>query len=218
MSIRVLVADDHALVRSGIRMLLEAEPDIEVVGEAGDGEATIALAHRLRPDIVLMDLSMPGVNGLEATRRIHDAQPSTRVLALTMHEGEQYFFQMLHAGASGYLIKGASPQELLDAVRSVARGQAYLNPSLTRTLLDDYLRRVEAGEEGDSYHLLSAREREVLRLIAEGKTSRQVADILCLSPNTVDRHRANIMGKLNLHSRADLIKYAIRKGLISVET
>lgn len=214
---RVLIADDHAIVRAGVRLLLESQPDIQVVGEAVDGRQAVEMARQLQPDLVLMDVAMPVMNGLEATQRIKEALPQIQVLVLTMHEDERYFFQILQAGASGYVVKGASPADLLSAVRAVARGQAYLYPSVAKQLLDDYLKRVESGEEQDSYDGLSDREREVLRLIAEGKTSRAIAEDLVLSVNTVERHRANIMGKLNLHSRAELIKYAIRKGLIAVD-
>lgn len=215
--IRVLVADDHAIVRAGIRLLLESEADMEVVGEAADGQEALTKARELRPDLVLMDIAMPGINGLEATRRIKEQCPATHVLALTMHEDERYFFQIIQAGAAGYVVKGASPADLLAALRAVSQGQAYLYPSVARRLLDDYLRRVEAGEETGGLENLSQREKEVLRLVAEGLTSREIAQRLCLSTNTVERHRANIMGKLNLHSRTDLIKYALRKRLIQME-
>lgn len=214
---RVLIVDDHAIVRAGVRLLLESQADIQVVGEAVDGQQAIDLVRQLQPDLVLMDVAMPVMNGLEATQRIKELFPHVQVLVLTMHEDERYFFQILQAGASGYVVKGASPADLLVAVRAVARGQAYLYPSVAKQLLDDYLKRVESGEEQDSYDGLSDREREVLRLIAEGRTSRAIAENLVLSVNTVERHRANIMGKLNLHSRAELIKYAIRKGLIAFE-
>lgn len=215
--IRVLVADDHAIVRAGVRLLLESEADMEVVGEAVDGQEALEKAQRLQPDVVLMDIAMPGTSGLEATRRIKEHNPRIQVLALTMHEDERYFFQIIQAGAAGYVVKGASPADLLAAVRAVSQGQAYLYPSVARRLLDDYLRRVEAGEETGGIENLSAREKEVLKLIAEGLTSREIAQRLYLSANTVERHRANIMGKLNLHSRTELIKYALRKGLIQME-
>lgn len=215
--IKVMVVDDHAIVRAGVRLLLESQEDLEVVGEAMDGRQAVEMVRDLKPDVVLMDVAMPGMNGLEATQRIKESFPKVQVLALTMHEDERYFFQILQLGASGYVVKGASPADLLAAVRAVAQGQAYLHPFVAKQLLDDYLKRVEAGEEKDSYDGLSEREREVLRLIAEGKTSRAIADELVLSVNTVERHRSNIMGKLSLHSRVELIKYAIRKGLIAVD-
>ncbi len=213
-AIRVLVAEDHSIVRAGVRLLIETQPDMEVVGEARDGEEAIAKTRELHPDVVLMDITMPGVTGLEATRQIKEENPNTQVLILTMHENERYFFQVLQSGVSGYVVKGASPAELVAALHAVHQGQAYLYPSLAKRLVDDYLKRVETGEEKDSYDGLTEREREVLKLIAEGLTSREIADTLYLSINTVERHRANVMGKLNLHSRADLIKYAIRKGMI----
>lgn len=215
--IRVLIADDHAIVRAGIRLLLDSQSDIEVVGEATDGLGAVKKADELQPDVALIDIGMPGMNGLEATRAIKQAHPNIQVLALTMHENERYFFQVLQNGAVGYVVKGASPEELLIALRAAYRGQAYLCPSLAKKLLDDYIKRVESGEEKDSYDELTEREREVLRLIAEGQTGREIAGKLFLSANTVERHRANLMGKLSLHSRAELIKYAIRKGLIAAE-
>jgi two-component system response regulator NreC len=212
----ILLADDHAIFRAGLKLLLESQPDFAVIGEAASGQEAIAAARALQPDLVLMDVAMPGINGFEATRRIRADSPKTQVLALTMHENEQYFFQMLQAGAAGYVIKGAPPEELIDAIRSVTRGQAYLSPPLTRRLLDDYLTRVREGQHaGDP---LTDREREVLRLIAEGLTSKEIAGRLAISPYTVERHRANAMAKLDLHNRADLIRYAIRKGLIDLET
>ncbi len=216
-NIRVLIADDHAIVRTGLRLLLSHQQDIEVVGEAGDGRECVDLAAQLQPDVVLMDISMPVMNGMEATKIIKERQSDVQVLGLTMHDDDVYFFQLLNAGASGYVLKGASPDELLSAIRAVAQGQAYIYPTLTRKLLDDYIQRVASGEEQESYGGLTEREKEVLKLIAEGHTSRQIADILYLSVNTVERHRSYIMDKLNLHNKADLIKYAIRKGLVKLE-
>lgn len=212
--IRILLVDDHAIVRAGLRLLLESQPDMEVVGEATDGTEAFRKARELRPDVVVMDIAMPGLSGLEATSQIKAECPDAQVLALTMHQDERYFFQMLHAGASGYVVKGAPPADLIAAVRSVHQGQAYLYPSLARKLLDDYLTRSKEGGEADD---LTDREREVLRLIAEGLTGKEIAELLSLSVHTVERHRQNIMAKLRLHSRAELIKYAIRKGLIELE-
>lgn len=217
-SIRVLIADDHAIVRAGIRLLLESQPDIEVVGETCDGQETVRKARELVPDVVVMDIAMPSMSGLEATHFVREQNPTVQILALTMLEDERYFFEILQAGAAGYVVKGASPAELIAAIRAVHQGQSYLYPSLARKLVDDYLKRVEAGEEKDSYDGLTEREREVLRLIAEGNTGREIAELLCVSANTVERHRANLMSKLKLHSRAELIKYAIRKRLIDSET
>jgi len=212
--IRVLVADDHTVVRAGIRLLLESETDIEVVGEAKDGQEAVQKAQQLAPDIVLMDLAMPGMGGLEAMQRITQASAGVRILVLTMHENDEYFFQALNAGASGYLLKETSPDELVAALRAVSQGGVFIYPSLAGRLLDDYLRRMRAGGEEKVLSQLTPREQEVLRLIAQGKTGRQIAEILHVSPKTVDRHRANITEKLNLHSRAELIRYAIRQGLI----
>lgn len=212
---RVLIVDDHAIVRAGLRFLLQAQPDLAVVGEAGGAQEAFRAVRELRPDVVLMDIAMPGTSGLEATRRIKAESPRTQILALTMHENEQYFFEMLRAGAAGYVVKGAPPEELIEAIRSVARGQAHLSPPLTRRLLDDYLTRIR--EDRPAEDPLTEREREVLRLIAEGLTSKEIAARLDISPYTVERHRANAMGKLGLHNRAELVRYAIRRGLIPLE-
>jgi len=215
----VLLADDHAIVRAGLRMILAAEPDMSIVGETADGEGALRMTEEIHPDVVVMDISMPGMNGLDGVRRVKESVPDTQVVVLTMHEDQRYFFQALEAGASGYVIKGAAPIELLTAIRAVRRGQAYFCPSLAKQMLNDYLRRADAGseKEKDALGKLSDREKEVLKYIAEGKTGREIAAILYLSPNTVERHRANIMDKLGLHNRAELIKFAIRKGLVSLE-
>lgn len=213
--IRILLADDHAIVRAGLRLLLEAQPDMQVVGEAADGEETVRLARQLRPDVVVMDISMPDVNGLEATRRLKRERDDLRILALTMHEDERYFFEMLLAGASGYVVKGASPADLVQAVRCVGQGQAYLYPSLASKLLAEYVSRARDAREHEDE--LTDREREVLSLIAAGRTGKEIAELLCLSVHTVERHRQNIMSKLRLHNRSELIKYAIRKGLVELE-
>ena len=190
-----------------------------LVGEAADAAGALRMTEETHPDVVVMDITMPGTNGFEAIRHIKESVPDTQVVVLTMHEDQRYFFQALEAGASGYVIKGAPPAELITAIRAVRQGQAYFCPSLAKQMLNDYLRRADAGAdaEKDSLTRLSDREKEVLRLIAEGKTGREIAAILYLSPNTVERHRANIMDKLGLHNRAELIKFAIRKGLASLE-
>jgi len=215
--IRLLLADDHAVVRSGLRMLLQAQPDMIIVGEAETGQEAIRRVAELSPDVVLMDIEMPGMNGIEATRRIKTDAPTAAVLALTMYEDDQYFFEMLRAGASGYVPKRAAPDELVSAIRAVSRGEVYLYPSLAGRLVQDYLRRGPAGEGEPPADELTPREQEVLTLIAEGFSNNEIADRLVISAKTVDRHRENLMRKLNLHNRVDLVKYALRKGLIGLE-
>ncbi len=212
--IKVLIADDHAIVREGVRMILAKEGDIEVVGEAGDGRQALDLVDRLRPDVVIMDLSMPEMGGIEATKHVKERQPAVNVLALTMHEDESYVFQLLRAGASGYVLKRAAAQDLVQAVRAAARGEAFLYPSIARKVVEDYLKRVEQGEERERYDGLTEREREVLTLIAQGLTNQQIAQKLFISIKTVQTHRAHILEKLGLHDRTELVRYAIRKGLI----
>jgi len=215
--IRLLLADDHAVVRSGLRLLLEAQPDMAIVGEAENGADAIRRAGELAPDVVLMDIEMPGMNGIEATRRIKAQSPATAVLALTMYEDDQYFFEMLRAGASGYVPKRAAPDELVSAIRAAGRGEVFLYPSLAGRLVRDYLQRGPAGEGDAPNDELTPREQEVLTLIAEGYSNNEIADRLVISAKTVDRHRENIMRKLNLHNRVDLVKYALRKGLIGLD-
>ncbi len=212
--IHVLIVDDHTILRAGLRMLLNAHGDIAVVGEASDGNQAIASAQRLQPDVILMDIAMPECNGIEATRQIKRLMPETRVLVLTMHENEEYLFQVLRAGASGYILKEAADTELVTAIRVVYSGRFYLSPSAQSIMVGDYLQRVRTGEERDSYSALTEREREILKLVAEGFTNNQIAERLTISPKTVDTHRTHIMDKLNLHSRAELVKYAIRRGLL----
>jgi len=213
--IRILLADDHTLLRSGIRALLEDEPDLLVVGEAGDGREAVLLANQLRPNVVLMDIAMPMLNGLEATRQIKKQHPEVKVLVLTMYDHEEYFRQLLEAGASGYIIKRAAAGELVAAIRAVYNGQAVLSPAITRLLLEDYLHR-DAGKSEADPDALSPREREVLQLIAEGKTSREIAEILNLSVKTIQSHRTSLMQKLDLHDKGELIKYAIQKKIIEI--
>ena len=214
-NLRVLIADDHAIVRAGIRLLLDSQEGIEIVGEAKDGAEAVAKTRELAPDVVLMDVAMPGLSGLEATREIRQTNPDTRVLMLTMHDDEEYFFQAVSLGASGYILKEATPEEVVSAIRIVSRGGVAFHPSLGRKLLDDYLHRVQAGEESESYSLLTEREREILGLTAEGSSAREIGEKLALSPRTVERHRANLMEKLDLHNRSEVVQYAIRKGIIS---
>ncbi|GAC1460367.1 MAG: response regulator transcription factor [Ktedonobacterales bacterium] len=212
--IRVLLADDHTILRAGLKMMLNAQPDIEVVGEASDGKHAVAEAQRLQPDVILMDITMPDWNGIEATRQVKRLQPDVRVLVLTMHENEEYLFQVLRAGASGYMLKEVADTELISAIRIVNAGSFYLSSSAQSMMVGDYLQRVRTGEERDSYSDLTEREREILKLVAEGYTNNQIAERLFISPKTVDTHRTHIMDKLNLHSRAELVKYAMRRGLL----
>ncbi len=212
--ISVLLADDHRILREGIKSLLEKAPDIQVVGEAAEGGEAVAKAQRLSPDVVLMDITMPGMNGLEATRQIKALKPGVKVLILTMHESNQYISQFLRSGASGYVLKDTAAQELVGAIRVVGQGDAFLYPSIARKLLEEYLQKVQNGEESQSYDGLTDREQEVLKLIAEGRSNREIADTLSLSVRTVQAHRAHLMGKLHMHDRTELVRYAIRKGLI----
>jgi two-component system response regulator NreC len=209
-----LLADDHTILRMGLKMLIGAAPDLEVVGEAADGEEAVALAQRLEPDVVLMDISMPRMDGIKATKAIKRAVPQARVLMLTMHEDDEYLFRTIQAGGSGYVLKKAADDEVLDAIRHVAGGGAFLRPAVTTRLVQDYLERVGTGEESDSYNKLTEREREILGLIANGHTNAQIAQLLVISVRTVESHRANIMEKLGLQNRAELVKYALRKGLL----
>ncbi|MFO7661571.1 MAG: response regulator transcription factor [Chloroflexota bacterium] len=215
--IRLLLADDHAVVRSGLRLLLDSQPDMRIVGEAENGRETIRLVLELEPDVVLMDIEMPDMNGIEATRHIKETAAKTAVLALTMYEDDQYFFEMLRAGAAGYVPKRAAPDELVTAIRAVSRGEVFLYPSLAGRLVQDYFQRVDTGEQSAMTDDLTPREQEVLTLIAEGHSNGEIAQELVISVKTVDRHRENIMRKLNLHSRVDLVKYALRKGLIDLD-
>ena len=212
--IKLILVDDHAIVRVGLRMMLEAEPDLEIVAEAESGEEALERVDQFGPDVVIMDVSLPGMSGVEATRALLDRHPDIPILALTIHEDERYFFQMLDAGASGYLPKRAAPTDLVHAIHTVQQGHVYLYPSLATALVGDYLTRAETGgDERRSYDELTPRQRQVLILIAEGSSNADIAERLEISAKTVARHRENIMARLNLHSRAELIKYAIRKGL-----
>lgn len=210
--IRVLLVDDHAILRAGLRALLATYPDIEVVGEAGDGSEAIQRVKELHPDIVLMDISMPGMNGLTATRYILEAHPDVRIIILTQYDSKEYILPLLQVGASGYVLKQCADTDLVKAIRSVYAGDSFLYPSVARTLLESYL----GKEENTSHEELTPREREILVLIAQGYTNRQIAEILHISPKTVDVHRSRLMKKLDLHNVADLTRYAIRHGLIDL--
>lgn len=214
MTIHLLLVDDHAVVRFGLRMLLEGEEDIEIVGEAGTAGEAVDAVGRWRPDVVLMDIGLPDASGIEATRQIKEAWPGTAVVALTIHEDEEYFFKMLEAGASGYVPKRAAPEELLTAIRVAAADEVYLYPSLAKMLVQERFAEEEEEETGGSMEQLTPREHEVLSLLADGLSNAEIGQKLTISPKTVARHRENIMRKLNMHSRTELVKYAIRKGII----
>jgi two-component system response regulator NreC len=207
--IRILLADDHAVVRQGFKMILEAQSDMEIVGEAGNGRQAVELADQLKPDVVVMDVAMPELNGIEATRRIGQSAPHARVVALSMHKDSVYVREVLRAGARGYLLKDSGAGDLVSAVRAVARGEGYLSPTVSDAVLDDYRKHVT-----NPIDLLSSREREVLQMLAEGKTNKEIAGVLNLSVYTVDAHRGRIMEKLNLHSINELVRFAVRNGLI----
>lgn len=217
MPIKVMIVDDHAVVRAGIRMLIESDPDIVIIGECENGQEAVNRVEELAPDVVLMDVTMPVMDGVEATRLIKKRKNSPPVLTLTIHEGSDYFFQMLQVGTSGYVPKRAAPDDLLRAIHVVAEGNVFLEPQVAKELVSDYLVRVQQGGEKESYDGLTDREREVLTLIAEDETNQGIANLLDISVKTVERHRENIMSKLSLHTRTELVKYAIRKGLISLD-
>jgi len=226
--IHLMLVDDHDVVRTGLKAFLDTQAGMKVVAEARNGSEALGSVVETKPDVIVMDISMPGLDGLQATRQIKDLLPSSHVLALTVHEDKQYFFQMMAAGATGYITKQAAAEELVAAIRAVAQGQIYLQPTLARWLLEDYRRLSEASptaengatstEEGKStikeVGELSKRERQVLELVAEGRTNAQISETLGISPKTVARHRERIMAKLNLHSSTELVKYAIRTGLV----
>lgn len=212
--IRLLLVDDHEVVRSGLRMLLENQADLNIVGEVDTGEDALEMVKTLKPDVAIMDITLPDISGIEATRRIKQAHPDVAVVALTIHEDQQYFFEMLQAGASGYVPKRAAPDDLITAIRAAHRGEMYIYPSLAKLLVGDFLSRSGEADAKETMNGLTPREGEVLSLLAEGKTNDEIAGLLNISIHTVARHRENLMSKLGLHSRSELVKYAIRKGLI----
>ena len=212
---RVLLADDHQLMRSGIRLMLEREPDLSVVGEAGDGREAVALAKSLKPDVVVMDIGMSNLNGIEAAQQMTGDRPEIAVVMLSMHSDESYVLRALKAGARGYLLKDSAEADLIKAVHAVADGKSFFSPAVSKVLLDDYVRKLRRSGTEDAYDLLTAREREVLQLIAEGKSNKDIANLLNLSVYTVESHRSNLMEKLNVRGLPELILYAVRKGVIS---
>ncbi len=214
MATRLLLVDDHAVVRSGLRMLLSAESDVEIVGEASTAAQAMESAGIVKPDVILMDIGLPDLSGIDATREIKKRYPEISIVALTIHEDQEYFFKMLDAGATGYVPKRAAPEELLVAIRAAAAGEVYLYPSLAKLLVKDYLSQEHPAEEKANLDGLTEREHEVLTYLAEGASNEKIADALVISPKTVERHRENIMRKLNMHSRAELVRYAIRRGII----
>ena len=214
-SIRILLADDHQIVRQGLRRILEENPDMEVVGEASDGRQAVQMALETKPQVVVMDVSMPQMNGIEAIRQLSKRLPSAKVLVLSMYSDESYVVQVLEAGATGYLLKDSADTDLMQAVLAVHSGKSFFSPLISRILLDEYVRQLQEKGISDRYELLTEREREILQLIAEGKTSREIAELLNISASTVDTHRAHIMEKLDLHNPYEVVLYAVRKGLIS---
>ena len=212
--IRILLADDHTVVRKGLRLLLESQPGLTVVADAANGRETVARAEELKPDVVVMDVAMPILNGIEAARQISARLPQTSIVFLSMHSDESYVLRALKAGGRAYLLKDSAEHDLIEAVKAVSEGKAFFSPAISKMLVEDYVRQMQERKVEDSYDLLTTREREILQLLAEGKNNKDVAGILNLSLYTVETHRSNIFQKLNLHSGAELILYAIRKGVI----
>jgi DNA-binding NarL/FixJ family response regulator len=213
MTVRILLADDHALVRRGVRMILDNEPDLEVIGEAGDGAEAISQARKERPDLAILDIAMPRLTGLQAARELSRLLPDLRILILTMYDNEQYFFEALKAGASGYVLKSVADRDLVEACRSAMRGEPFLYPGAVNSLIRNYLDRAKEGG-GFPAKAITDREEEILKLVAEGHSSKEIADMLVISVKTVERHRANLLQKLGLKDRLELTRYAIRAGLI----
>ncbi len=214
---KVLLVEDHIVVRQGIKALLSEDPDLEIVGEADNGREALNLVSDLQPDVVLMDISMPGLNGIEATRQICQTYPDVKIVILSMHANEEYVFQVLQAGACGYVLKQSDSSEVLTAIRAAISGGSFLSPPISRTVIQDYVHRAEARGQGDDLDLLTSREREVLQLLAEGLPNRKIAEQLSISIKTVETHRSNMMNKLGVSNKTELIKYALRKGWAMLE-
>ncbi len=213
--IRIVLADDHTVIRQGLRLLLERQPDFEIVSEAADGRQAVEATEAQKPDVVVLDIAMPNLNGIEAARQISARVPAAAVVILSMHADESYLLQALKVGARAYLLKDSADTDLIAAIYAVVERKAFFSPAISRMLADEYVHQLQERRAQDSYELLTSREREVLQLLAEGKSNKEVAALLGVSPYTVDSHRANIMQKLNLHSTPELVLYAVRKGVIS---
>lgn len=213
--IRILLADDHTVMRNGLRLLLERQRNLTVVGEASDGRETVRLAEQLSPDVVVMDIAMPNLNGIEAARQIMASNPDLAIVILSMHSDESYVIRALKAGARAYLLKDSAEGDLIAAIHAITEGKSFFSPAISRILVEDYMRQLEEKHVEDTYELLTAREREILQLLAEGKTNKEVAAMLNLSIYTVETHRTHILQKLNLHNVPELILYAVRKGIIA---
>jgi two-component system, NarL family, response regulator NreC len=213
--IRILLADDHTVIRKGLRLLLESQPGFQVVAEAADGMQTVDLAESQKPGVVVLDIAMPNLNGIEAARQICAKSPQIAIVILSMHSDESYVLRALKAGARAYLLKDSAETDLINAIHAVSEGKAYFSPVISKMMVEDYLRRMRDRDVDDSYELLTSREREVLQMLAEGKSNKDIANLLQLSVYTVETHRSNILEKLNLHSMPELILYAVRKGVIS---
>jgi two-component system response regulator NreC len=213
--LRVLLGDDHTLMRQGLRKIMEERPEWEVVAEVGDGREAVKKCLALKPDVAVLDVAMPMLNGIDATQQIAKKVPETKVLVLSMHSDEAYVTRALQAGATGYMLKDSAGKDLLKGIASVAAGQAYFSPAIARLMLDDYVRRVSGTDVVDRFETLSAREREIFQLIAEARTNKEVAELLEISPATVETHRARILQKLDIHNTAELVLYAVRRGVIS---
>jgi two-component system, NarL family, response regulator NreC len=213
--LRILLADDHTIVRQGIRKILEERPDWEVVAEAGDGREAVRQALELKPDIAVLDIGMPMLNGIEATAQITRRAPDVKVVILSMHPNEAYITRALQAGAKGYLLKDSADVDLVRALTLVSQGKSFFSPAVAKVMLDDYVRHLASRGVVDRYESLSEREREIFQLVAEGRSNKEIADLLCVSPNTIETHRAHIMEKLDVHSAVELVLFAVRRGLIS---
>lgn len=214
--IKVFLADDHTIVRQGLAKLLEGEPDLTIVGEAENGHETVKKVEEIRPDVVLMDISMPLLNGIEATRQIRKCVPQTRVIILSMHSHDRYISELLSMGASGYLLKDASGADIVKAIRAAVNGDTYLSPTISRRVIEDYVSLKKESSQEDRYSKLSNREREVFQMIAEGRTTREISEVLCISPSTVKTHRANIMDKLHFSNISQLVQFAVRLGIVDI--